>query len=117
MEKEGELYCSSQMLFQCHVLSIQIFQMTGWREGVSISDLFQGHMVWEGTATEKMKTDKYADKCSLYLYPLISFVAWLWSHHQLLYLHTAKSEALSAWLDVNGPLTVRTTGSCKEYIF
>lgn len=74
-------------------------------------------MVCEGTATEKMNTDKHANKYSSYFSPLISSVALLWSHHQLLYFHTGKSEALSTWLNVNVTLTVCTTGSCKEYIF
>lgn len=66
---------------------------------------------------KKRSMDKHANRYSLYFSSVISSLVLLGSHHQLLYFHMAKSEAVSAWLDVNGPLTVSITGSCKEYIF
>lgn len=72
-------------------------------------------MICEGMAVEERSTDKYENKYSLYVSSLIS--SGFGSHHHLLYFHMAKLEALSTWLDVNGPLTVSITGSCKECIF
>lgn len=66
---------------------------------------------------KKRSTDKQANKYSSNVSSLISSVVLLGRHHQLLYFHAAKWEALSTWLDVNGPLTLSLTGSCKKYIF
>lgn len=41
VEREVKLYWSSQTHFQCCVLSVQIFQLTRWKEVLCISDLFR----------------------------------------------------------------------------